>query len=731
MKAITIGVLLIALAIIPRGLPAATLYCGQDLDNDGKATGPGETAQCIDAGSSLCPIGLTKCRGAQSDPVCPASTVLNGTLDKCEGDPSGTPCTAPYTYDDGNDLCLNPVACPDESTFLPASDLCDKSYDLGCTSPFTRSIPRDRCEKDPTCSEGSYSASRDRCEVVTTPSCPAGFSYDNARNTCTEAPVCSSGSEYSPAAKSCVKAAHSSSSYSCPYGDGSNRPCETGWWRDLSVNVSTWTTACGNYPDGTIISCNLNTYYRCDAGFGLSGTTCYQTPACSPGSLNGATDMCETAPTRGCSAGFSYDGGNGVCFRSAGCASGALDSDNDVCYQALVQSCPSGFTYNSGTGRCERQASTLCTARDAYSALLDSCTRPPSWQCTAGAVYVPSAKKCQATPSCTNSMYYPDLNKCFDDSYKKCPFNAATPCVDISGELQCSPNQCFDPKGSGAGQEVVVENDSSMLTNDGARDSAGNCLDQIYIFTGRSMTCQTSGVDSGWTNCCMTSEAPLKDNVGSTTTVMGAMSTIKHVYHLAQIAYYGNLILNGTGGVDISGLSAAVFDAVNAANKAGSVMAGFQSYAAATFLNPASIAFSVALYLAQEILLSGSCSQEDLETAMMDSSGRCHYINSYCKKKWPLIGCVQEVDVFCCFNSKLARIIHEQGRPQLKTFTPLWGFDEGPGNCRGFTASEFQMLDFSKMNLSEYFGEITTKAQSQIQGQVGTKVNEYFNKTQE
>lgn len=549
-----IGVLFITMTVLPRISWGGTLYCGQDLDNDGKVTGEAETAQCVGADSSFCPVGAVQCTEEQ-----------------------------------------NVASC---------------------------------------CSEGSYNATLNRCETARAASCPSGFSYDSSRNVCVKAPACGSGSWYSSPWKSCIKSAYSGSYYSCPYNDGSYRPCEYASWLDYSVQVWQWGTACGNYPDGTVAWCNLTTYYYCDGGFGLSGTTCYTAPSCSPGYFNGATDTCDTGVTQGCPAGFSYDSTSGVCYKAAAC-----------------------------------------------------------------------------------------------QSTRKCPFDPARPCTDISGEFKCSPNQCFDPQASGAAQEVVVPNDSTMLVDDGARDAAGNCLDQIYIFTGRSMTCQTSGVDSGWQNCCMTSEAPLKDSLGNASTVMGGLSTIKHVYHLAQVAYYGNIILNGTSGVDIGGLSTAVFDAVNTVNQTGSMMAGFQSYAAATFLNPASIAFSAALYLAQEMLLSGSCSQEDLETAMMDSSGRCHYINSYCKKKWPLIGCVQEVDVFCCFNSKLARIVHEQGRPQLKTFNPLWGSDDGPGNCRGFTASEFQMLDFARMNLSEYFGEITTKAQNTIEQQVGTKINQYFNRT--
>lgn len=64
----------------------------------------------------------------------------------------------------------------------------------------------------------------------------------------------------------------------------------------------------------------------------------------------------------------------------------------------------------------------------------------------------------------------------------------------------------------------------------------------------------------------------------------------------------------------------------------------------------------------------------------------------------------------CCFSSKLGRIFHEQGRPQLSAFglDGGWGSARQP-NCRGFTPEEFQSLDFSSIDLSEYEADLSTK----------------------
>ena len=41
------------------------------------------------------------------------------------------------------------------------------------------------------------------------------------------------------------------------------------------------------------------------------------------------------------------------------------------------------------------------------------------------------------------------------------------------------------------------------------------------------------------------------------------------------------------------------------------------------------------------------------------------------------------------------------------------------------------MLDFSKMDLSEYFGDIKTQVQSTIQQNVSDKINSYYNSIQQ
>jgi conjugal transfer mating pair stabilization protein TraN len=100
-----------------------------------------------------------------------------------------------------------------------------------------------------------------------------------------------------------------------------------------------------------------------------------------------------------------------------------------------------------------------------------------------------------------------------------------------------------------------------------------------------------------------------------------------------------------------------------------------------------------------------SCEQEDQLTAMKKSQNLCVSLGSYCSSKILKV-CVEKKEGYCCFNSRLARIIQEQGRAQLGK---SWGSAKSP-ECSGFTLAEFESLDFSQIDLTEFIREIQPKA---------------------
>ena len=117
------------------------------------------------------------------------------------------------------------------------------------------------------------------------------------------------------------------------------------------------------------------------------------------------------------------------------------------------------------------------------------------------------------------------------------------------------------------------------------------------------------------------------------------------------------------------------------------------------------------------LFIKKNCGEPDTDCVAAAAAGSCHFVGSYCMTSWPLFGCVQNANVYCCFSDMLARIIQEQGRPQLNSFPDGFGSTGSP-DCRGFTTDEFSHIDFSKINFSEYINANEAKMQTNVQSAV-------------
>jgi len=98
------------------------------------------------------------------------------------------------------------------------------------------------------------------------------------------------------------------------------------------------------------------------------------------------------------------------------------------------------------------------------------------------------------------------------------------------------------------------------------------------------------------------------------------------------------------------------------------------------------------------------CSGEERELSQWRSAKKCVFVGTYCAEK-KLGICLRKKSSFCCFGSKLSRIIQEQGRQQLGMG---WGSGEHP-ECRGLKPEELSRLNFSNMDLSELFEEVRAR----------------------
>lgn len=108
------------------------------------------------------------------------------------------------------------------------------------------------------------------------------------------------------------------------------------------------------------------------------------------------------------------------------------------------------------------------------------------------------------------------------------------------------------------------------------------------------------------------------------------------------------------------------------------------------------LAYQVAMLIIQMVY---KCTKSELELMVNVSLKKCTYLGSYCDKK--ILGvCTVKKQGYCCYDSPLARIVVEQGGRQI-------GKSQGTAKnpqCDGLTIGELQLLDWDKIDLSEWTG---------------------------
>lgn len=91
-----------------------------------------------------------------------------------------------------------------------------------------------------------------------------------------------------------------------------------------------------------------------------------------------------------------------------------------------------------------------------------------------------------------------------------------------------------------------------------------------------------------------------------------------------------------------------------------------------------------------------SCDEAEKKLARQIEEGLCYEIGSYCANG-DKDNCIETKSSYCCFNSKAARLVVEQGKIQLnKNF----GLPTLP-DCSGLNEDDLKKIDFSKIRMEE------------------------------
>jgi conjugal transfer mating pair stabilization protein TraN len=570
-------------------------------------------------------------------------------------------------------------------TSAACTTACQTSYTIGCPAGTSYNATRVRCEATPSCSSGTYNPATNMCESTTTSTYAAtlvgGVTYNIQINTAGDYLYSDIATRFKYG-----YIAPSSFSGAVPVYRGGNG----GYlWTNPQkgplhgyIASSSFSGAVPVYRGGTIgyawanpqrgplhgyAASSPGTYggtYTCNVGDTLSGSTCTH------------TTLTQTSPI---------------------CPSGTIfDGTTDKCWAAYIPTCPNGTVYSAAIQKCIAACTTQDVTVTEWACSLNPIKYNTENDCVVG---------CQSTVACT-------------DKYN-CPLGPYE-CVDLG-----------DPAVfNAAGSSEVTPDMTAYYQNDGEVDPAtGECSGTVLLFNGQPKSCRLSGMQTGWKDCC-SPDGVITEQVGGQLRMAGqTLSAIPKIYEAYSLANQAVTVFNTVQMLNTAGMVEAIpaaADFVGMGYSAVAVEAGTtaataggaatQGLMAGLGITPAGIVIAVVLYVAMEVLMKG-CSEEDMMTAAYNELGLCHFVDERCVKNISMMGCVQRAKYYCCFQSKLARIVHEQGRSQLQAFGANGGWvgQFGEYACRGLSPDEFQMLDFSKMDLSEYTNAVAAGVQQNLQ----------------
>jgi conjugal transfer mating pair stabilization protein TraN len=120
------------------------------------------------------------------------------------------------------------------------------------------------------------------------------------------------------------------------------------------------------------------------------------------------------------------------------------------------------------------------------------------------------------------------------------------------------------------------------------------------------------------------------------------------------------------------------------------------------------------------------CTDHEKNLGLAKQNNRVVATGEYCykRKKLPVGSvCVSRHKTYCVFQSKLARIVQEQGRRNQLNINFGWG---QYSNCQGITPAQMQSIHFEGIDFSEVYQDIQNKQNQPDVDQATAKMSERF-----
>lgn len=296
---------------------------------------------------------------------------------------------------------------------------------------------------------------------------------------------------------------------------------------------------------------------------------------------------------------------------------------------------------------------------------------------------------------------------------------------DCSASTACKDGTCWDTSHPPDSDFASV-----VAGMEAARQAGVYGADSMDLFKGTAEKCAKGY--GGLKNCCkddpsgQTNNAVMMQAVGGAVK-MGSKYVFDYMYQSSEYLQAGMAAM-GFDGIEMASKFGSSFEmyGISYSFGAGALAAGETATGAfgqtiyglgnGFAFDPYSFAAAVAIQVIMELM---ACEPEEQQLGMHKGANLCKYVGDYCSNK--VFGvCLETTQAYCCYNSKLAKIINEQGKPQIGKG---WGSAESP-QCDGFTTAEFQKIDFSKIDMSEFVGDIMAATELPDVGKLSSTIAE-------
>lgn len=646
------------------------------------------------------------------------------------------------------------------------------------------------CKKSPVCAAGSaYNCSTKRCERAASYTCSSGtLRYVNGQYRCyINVPVSycyTDGGEYggcSDKTEGTLLATVKCANNTKPAGATMIGYVQWEPQRNVCSWEEHWSTG-GSCPSGYTPSgseCYKAATPTCPSGYTPSGSICYKAATCDVGFTYNSTIPSTQCPGGGscyvesnlCLPGYTYS--SGVCTKAPTCSSGSYDSDIDKCIIPVSINCPAGTAYNEAENKCE--ASPGCPAGSVYNAEHNICVRTP--ECASGDTYNCATAACERAVSYTcpsgttlrnvSGSYrcyqnaelarcyiresYSMLNPDHNSEYKYCmnldaSGGWATPGYTIT--RSCYPP---DPSYHGAlvgedGHRKLTNCELTSLYHMGYVCPSGYTLSGTECYLSATSVCPSGYTQSG-SVCRINPDCSIigPDWSFDPSITYGGCNGVCYADGVQSICPYGEEFLcitnPSTETKQCSPNPCFVFidgteDEDTEEGENDKTDKGFEEDGLCDgeiyMFNGYDYRCREAGYKTQwhnccktSSSLDDICNDRERTLASMRANGQCYNVGSYCAKKVKLTGtCIQRVKTFCCFSSEFGYVVQTQGRGLLEDEIS-WGTAKAP-NCIGMTPSQFEMLDFDRIDFTGLYDSYTPPSLEEIGQQGAQVINEYY-----